>query len=1377
MGTRPNFDSRELEYQYRRGAAGEQVEREYRKVQRKFSVAGMSTNPPDMLGEGEYPYLLNTRVYEQGRISSRAGQTQPYGALIGNSIVHSIKKLNDNITGASVRIIGCGGGLYVPDIDLNAKDNGYSGSPLSMVLFEPDNSPQSWMYVSDFNKMRKIRADGTNYGLGIAAPNVAPTATLGAPNISVLELFDAIGAWTVAGTAGALSIVARVNTTIGAIIYDTGATGWAIATLASMNQVGIGAVLRINTGGGTQEDVRVTATFRAIPATTISSIQYDAGVNGLCTIHAAVVVAGDTSTGSGGQASAVDSSSQRRIFNPRSSDREVGFLPLDPLFPDDGTSDSPTTGVNSNPTAPAATDPNALGLLPDMFLSLGGAAENVRVLSVTTGPDGTASFRCSTVNTHAAGDAITGNASIRAYFVNNHAAAETVKTDSFKSTVAAGSGYIQNVAAYNLGLVNGRATQPDDEIHISIRIDNLQNFVQGQIIFDVDGATHFTNNYYFNDFRANDLVSGVKASATMTAAQGIAYQAGFLDPRKYFKYAGLIWPIDQDLSFENDPSLLDAQDAAREASTTIDVVSTPYTGTGDSQWFEFRFKVSDLQRVGADTSKGLADVTGIRVVLQTSASADCQIDGLWIGGTFGPDIANGTPYNYRFRYRSTLTGARSNPSPPMRAGIAPHREQVALTGTQSPDAQVDKVDWYRWGGALTNWLYVGSSANAATPAFNDVYAEDEITSSVVLEFDNFQPFPSVDVPRSGTLDVAGTSLTWKTGDPFNVAWAPGTVININGRDYTLYAQPTSATRAQIVENGSTTAGAVWYIKTPVILGRPLPVIFGPYSNTMFAVGDSVQAGTLFWTNPNNPDCASDKNYVEVTPPSEPLQNGTMFDGRAMVGSTERWFAVIPKSDSTGFYAQELPVGHGLFATWGLAKDPNIDLVYFIAKDGIYVTNGGDGVCITDKISVLFPHDGQNGATTNGIIPPDFNVPERLRLSLCQGRLYFDYQDINGNQGCLVYNIAMKGWESLDLYGAPVYVHYTDEGKTQKTLVMGGNSGRIHLLNGTTDFGGAGIPLWVIGPQAEGDDARAQKVIGDGMLDFDSAGQSLTVTLETNWRTATPAAAFPTLRAGRGQKVLEWITGQPPGTDLFAATFGLSIFSAGITSAVQLFGWEVAWIPKTSTTGLRATDWTDEGYQGAKFFQGLILEADTGGVDKEFSIVDSDTGAVMETFTANLARQGMQPFSFAVPFISHKVKLVPTGQTAWRIYNVRYVYEPSPEAATKWITQGTTHDLKGFQHLQSAYLALMSNAVVTLTINVDGVNHAFNIATTGGLYKKIYLVLDVCKGKLFTYSLTSAQPFRLFERDCEVRVKQWNDAGPYEPANPFGDIHRISGARI
>src|SRR5205814_10210676 len=135
-----------------------------------------------------------------------------------------------------------------------------------------------------------------------------------------------------------------------------------------------------------------------------------------------------------------------------------------------------------------------------------------------------------------------------------------------------------------------------------------------------------------------------------------------------------------------------------------------------------------------------------------------------------------------------VTGGQSNPGPATRYGLRPHRASVSIPVTASTDAQVGKIDIWRFGGDITaGWPYVGSIANASG-TFTDAYDDTSLLNSPMLEFDNFQPFPDTDITRSGTCTVVGTSVLRVSGDPFNPSWAPGSEININGITYHLYGQ-------------------------------------------------------------------------------------------------------------------------------------------------------------------------------------------------------------------------------------------------------------------------------------------------------------------------------------------------------------------------------------------------------------------------------------------------------------------------------------------------------------------------------------------------------------------------------------------------------------
>src|SRR5260370_590079 len=209
----------------------------------------------------------------------------PFDNLV--QLVHSVRRLNDDVPGAARvfgRVVGAGPSLYLPELQTTISDTGYSGNPLALLPFRPDQSPETWMYVADSLKNVKVRVDGTVYGRGIAPPLAAPGAVFAQPLFRLVDDFGAL--YTAGGTASAPAVATRVNTTIGnSILFDVGTTGWASIQPAA-TPIWAGMTLVINTGGGTQETVVVVSVAPPVPVgITVGAISYDTGNSGPCTVQ------------------------------------------------------------------------------------------------------------------------------------------------------------------------------------------------------------------------------------------------------------------------------------------------------------------------------------------------------------------------------------------------------------------------------------------------------------------------------------------------------------------------------------------------------------------------------------------------------------------------------------------------------------------------------------------------------------------------------------------------------------------------------------------------------------------------------------------------------------------------------------------------------------------------------------------------------------------------------------------------------------------------------------------------------------------------------------------------------------------------------------
>ncbi len=248
----------------------------------------------------------------------------------------------------------------------------------------------------------------------------------------------------------------------------------------------------------------------------------------------------------------------------------------------------------------------------------------------------------------------------------------------------------------------------------------------------------------------------------------------------------------------------------------------------------------------------------------------------------------------------------------------------------------------------------------------------------------------------------------------------------------------------------------------------------------------------------------------------------------------------------------------------------------------------------------------------------------------------------------------------------------------------------------------------------------------------------------------------------------------------SCSFGTQSVICGIGCGPKLYFWEPSYLDRPEDTYLRATDWDNAGYDGSKFIQGFLLTADTEGAIRQIRI-EGDQGP-LQTFSVLHPGELTKSYSFTNPTISSLVRAIGVDVDLWRLFKIKWIFEPAPNLASYWQTQGTSHDMAGWQFLKDGYIAHISFADLTLTITVDGVNFVYTIPNSGGVYKKDYLLFALntlgkaLKGKLFTYRVESTQDFRLFVRDCEVRVHSWA-GGDYVVKQPFGDLSRIYGARI
>src|SRR5439155_4105274 len=284
----------------------------------------------------------------------------------------------------------------------------------------------------------------------------------------------------------------------------------------------------------------------------------------------------------------------------------------------------------------------------------------------------------------------------------------------------------------------------------------------------------------------------------------------------------------------------------------------------------------------------------------------------------------------------------------------------------------------------------------------------------------------------------------------------------------------------------------WRIDEPVLMGQPLPCLWGDEQiGAMFACGDTINAGRLYFSNGNNPDSTKETNYIDITSSSEQLMNGVVYNGRSYVFSTERFFEILPDGQG-GFRSQQVPGEGGLFARWAITREP-APFIAYLSKTGINLTTGGSTMSLTDAdLYPIFPNEGNAGTTTNNVPAPSMSDATKLRLSYYEEILYFDFQSSSTyytlcyffDLGAFSRGEAPGGW-FFDSYTPGVVFHYGEEGQVNSLLVGGSDAttGKLYQYTGNTD-GGTGIACTILTPSRDQGDARANKFYGDIMLDAD-----------------------------------------------------------------------------------------------------------------------------------------------------------------------------------------------------------------------------------------------------------------------------------------------------
>lgn len=1042
----------------------------------RYAFGGVKLNSPaNAIPPDKYPYAQNIRSFGGAFLRTRPGQSLKFST--GGQALTDLRAYAALSTDNLPRILARDAGDRIwLDNSSQVGSLVAGGLGATFIPMRPDQSPTPWLYVAngiDFQKFSSpVGNSVTQRKVGIAEPQASPDAAPDQMNMGNGNNGIPVNAagWTAASTAGALSDVNRVTDTCVALFVDPASvSALALSTRYSMQVSGsvqyqVGTLISIAGNGGPNAAAIVQDVLPPVAANSTSlsilAINYFSGSTGRCVIV-------------------------------------PSQMPIDNSIPE-------FQGLN--PVGESLTNQALLGGLRRgslVQLGTGGNLEVVFVLNVTHGPQGLLAFECVTLNTHLATEAIIGKPAISVSFTNVPATliGQAVTATSIQSSVTSGTGTISvtGIAAAN----NPFTTQPfgnpalptsqqDDYIHVSFLVSDLTLITDIRIFFDV-GDGSFTQNYFYYDVQPSALTAAVAGTQTQLGAAQTAAQQ--VDIRNV---------LNQDIVPTINPTGANLPALENVTDLGNNIQPSGITELGASQWSEILFPISNLTRVGNDQSKTLANLNAVRIQIVATGSITFRFSSFVVGSGSQPDVGDvGALYFYRARPRDSRTGVKGNPSPSTRYGVGPRRQQVVVQlPSAAYDAQIDTWDIFRYGGSVTEWRYIGSTASTNTSFIDNVF-DTAAQVGEALDFDNLEPWPSVDLTQNLTAtSVVGTVALVTIPSPTNaLRWLPGTLVQIaSGQVFTLRLRPVlisgTTYRLEFLECAVAATNASISIPEPLLGNQKQPYMFGPdASGRVIGVGDPLRPGTFSYSKPNNLDSVPDTYNRELTPPSEPLIGGEIIDGRGFLASPERWWELLPQqSDNpTNFYNPvQSPLPRGLAAPFGHCND-GVNM-YWWAKDGIYSSAAGS---LTDAdLYNLFPHEGaaaQVVAYGSFLIqPPDYSRSGTFRLSHSNGFLYAVYQDSLGTYRVLTCDLHHGNAWVPDVYSPAVCAFYHPEqqagsvltsgslyAETLMATVDGRAASQAELAN---DLGG-GIACVAASYEFDGGDDRAPAQWGDFFVDL------------------------------------------------------------------------------------------------------------------------------------------------------------------------------------------------------------------------------------------------------------------------------------------------------
>ena len=727
----------------------------------------------------------------------------------------------------------------------------------------------------------------------------------------------------------------------------------------------------------------------------------------------------------------------------------------------------------------------------------------------------------------------------------------------------------------------------------------------------------------------------------------------------------------------------------------------------------------EFTRIGADPTRGWNTITGLVITIQTVGAAPSAIalDEWYLTGGSGVDNAQpgDTKYDYRATNYDPRTGAESNPSDVQADAnfLDVNRQPVRLSAPAFGDAAM-RQRFYRRGGTLTtDWFFVGTNTSDGGDLIDGI--DSTVTPNVAAGSDS-------EIEAAGAVEIDNDQ--------------PVTTVDASGN---------------------------------AVFNQPLRTLWGPVAGMLMGCGDPYRPGVVYWSKPGMADSWPSANWVEVCAPSEELMNGGVFGGQAFVFSRERGYLLSTNLAGVADTVVATPTDctPGMASYWGITIGP--DGIYYVAKDGVRVTKGGESAIVSDQLRPLF-----NGQGRNGLLPIDFTQPNSIRLEAFNNDIWFTYKDTGGTLRQQVYSVIYKFWRQVTFATPPItcYADPTQGEAGQQLLLCALNAAYTH--SGTTDAGAAISCQVRTGALTFGND-RGETMFGDVFVDVDMQGTG-TLTLQTYLNDETITNLLQTATGVSGfQRYLF----DPFGTGTTAPQKARNLSvdlqwqgTSGVSPVINRMG--VTVIPQPNLTFNRVTSWDTPG-EAECYLMGLWIDADTGTSPRTIHIEYDLNGAVAEVpgspFTVNPSGlAGRHKWWFSWPVAKANMIRIRPDDTCvpWELYSYRWIQQAEPPRIAVWDTNT--------ENKQNAYCTGINIEADTFGLNktvamqIDGTTVSTQTINTNGR-KLVQLAFTPVRGSVFRMVATDANVGLLYSWNWMTDPEpgtQWNWNQNYTVAGTLAD---------